>query len=258
MRAEPPRTELYRRLVRFLLPLHFRERHEQGLVEVFSELLMEARTGSGSGGPAVVWLRELPALLQLSWRVRRRGEPRRGLGRGGAGLLHDLSGDVRYALRGLAKSPQFTTVAVVILGLGIGANTAVFSIVDAVYFDDAPHIAAPDDLVRLYRTFTSWDRSFVRPRLRVLPGQPGDPRRLDGVSPRRTRAEYRPIRRPLGRKRHVRLLQLFRCPWDTPGRGPVVPARGGPGRGGPSGGRDQPRSLVPTLRLQSLGDRTDG
>ena len=157
MRAEAPDTTLYRRLVRFLLPAQFRKRHEEGLVGVFSELLIEARTRSGFRGQAIIWLREVPALVQLSWRVRRWGEAPGERERGGAAFLHDLSGDVRYAMRSLAKSPQFTTMAVVILGLGIGANTAVFSVVDAVYFDDAPHVAAPDDLVRLDRAFTSWD-----------------------------------------------------------------------------------------------------
>lgn len=163
MSAEAPETGLYRRLVRFLLPHEFREQHEEGLVWVFSDLLAEARTRSGPRGRVMIWVREVRALFQLSWSVRRRGEPPRGLGRGGTGLLHDLSGDVRYAIRGLAKSPQFAAIAVVILGLGIGANTAVFSVVDAVYFDDAPNVAAPDDLVRLYRTSTSWGRSLSVP-----------------------------------------------------------------------------------------------
>ena len=72
---------------------------------------------------------------------------------GRTGLFHDISGDVRYAIRGLLKSPQFTAAAVVIIGLAIGANTVIFSIVDAVYFDDAPHVAAPDDLVRVFGAF---------------------------------------------------------------------------------------------------------
>ena len=73
LRAEDPDTALYRRLVRFLLPVHFRERHGEELVWVFGELLMEAHTRRGSRGRAWIWLREVPALLQLTWRVRRRG-----------------------------------------------------------------------------------------------------------------------------------------------------------------------------------------
>lgn len=61
-----------------------------------------------------------------------------------------LSQDVRYALRALRRSPGFAFTAAAILGLGIGANTAVFSIINAVYLDDPPHILDPDRLVRVY------------------------------------------------------------------------------------------------------------
>jgi predicted permease len=63
--------------------------------------------------------------------------------------LRDLAVDLRYSMRTPVKTPQFTAMAVLILGLGIGANTAIFSVVDAVYFDAPPHVAAPNDLVRL-------------------------------------------------------------------------------------------------------------
>ena len=52
--------------------------------------------------------------------------------------LDHLVQDLRFALRGIRKSPLFATVVVLTLALGIGANTAIFTIIDAVMFRSIP------------------------------------------------------------------------------------------------------------------------
>lgn len=66
----------------------------------------------------------------------------------GIRLLENLLRDVRYGIRGLARTPGFTTVAILSLALGTGANTAIFQLLDAVRLRPLP-VADPHQLVEI-------------------------------------------------------------------------------------------------------------
>src|SRR4029453_4604547 len=115
---------LYRGLIR-LYPREFRDDYGQEM-----SLLFRARTSEGS---VRLWLQVLGDLVfhapKEHWSMMKQ--------------------DLRYAVRTLLRAPTFAATVVATLALGIGANSVVFSAVDAVLLRDAP-VSDPDSLVDVY------------------------------------------------------------------------------------------------------------
>src|SRR5262249_17701143 len=73
-------------------------------------------------------------------------------GRGRRNMLGGLWRNLRYGLRTLVKAPNFTLIAVLTLGLGIGATTAIFSVVYATLFEPMPY-PKPDQLMMVWSKY---------------------------------------------------------------------------------------------------------
>jgi macrolide transport system ATP-binding/permease protein len=75
-------------------------------------------------------------------------------------LLESIFQDVWYSLRGMRRSPVLTGAAILSLGLGIGANTAIFSLIDAIVLRNLP-VKSPQELVQLGWSHKEWPKRFV-------------------------------------------------------------------------------------------------
>jgi putative ABC transport system permease protein len=129
--------------------------------------------------------------------------------------------DIRYAIRRLLKSPSFTAVAVLTLALGIGANSAIFSVVNGVLLDPLPYhdperlvgifhlsdgqravMSGPNftDVKRLSQTLA--DAAAVTRSRVILTGE-GEPVRLDGAQVSAGLFDLLGVRPVLGRTFHA-------------------------------------------------------
>lgn len=149
-------------------PSDFREDCGQEMLDTLRIREAAARSAASpmAGGAlrmARFWLRELLSVLRtaISQRWKRHhasgtSRPDRSIRaprRAGAGsILQDL----RFATRTLRKRPLFTAIAVGTLGLGVGATTAIFSVVEGVLLRELPY-ERPGELVQVWTTFPEWE-----------------------------------------------------------------------------------------------------
>jgi ABC-type antimicrobial peptide transport system permease subunit len=123
--------DVYRVLLR-CYPAQFRHEYGGEMVAAFSDQLHEAQRDRGPLAVAVVWAGALVDLVPTALSEHH----------------HVIRQDLRHAVRILSAAPGFTAVAVFSLALGIGANTAIFSLLNSVLMNPLP-VRNPHELVIL-------------------------------------------------------------------------------------------------------------
>jgi predicted permease len=184
---------LYRFLLVASMPGDLRARYLDDMVLVFRELHRDARA-RGMGAVLGVWWRAVTQVVGGGFRDRfhRRREKRvqKPPQRKGIIVLDHLMQDLRFAYRSFVRQPWFSLTAIGIVALGIGATTAIFSVVDGVvlrklsypdperliYFDEASH-TVPDYKSWLERLTAFESIAAVWPTRRTLLGQ-GPPQQV--------------------------------------------------------------------------------
>jgi putative ABC transport system permease protein len=123
---------IYRALLH-CYPAAFRHEYGNQMVLMFAEQLDEARRTGHRFEQAVLWVRAALDTIAVAPKEH----------------FHVILQDLRYASRMMAATPAFTAVAILSLALGIGANTAIFSLWNGVLHSPLPVVQKPEQLVML-------------------------------------------------------------------------------------------------------------
>jgi predicted permease len=133
-------TTIYRRLLHLAAP-DLARAYGDAMEETWDARVRAAR-GAGRAG---LIAREFATLVALAWserfdaRARARRRRQRSLDGTKAGLMDTLGQEIRQAARRLLRSPAFTAATVLTLALAIGANTAIFAVVERVVINPLPY-----------------------------------------------------------------------------------------------------------------------
>jgi putative ABC transport system permease protein len=152
MSPRSPSSELTRALLRAVLTPDQVERAESDLHELSRRVAAER----GERAARRAWIREVVSILLWSMvdRIRQRLEHRSaGSSMRRYGVLRGMGQDLRFAARVLARRPGFTVIATIVLGLGLGANVAIFTLTDRLFLRPPPGVHNPDALVRVFRSW---------------------------------------------------------------------------------------------------------
>jgi predicted permease len=157
-------TSLARRVFRMLLlayPADVRQASGSDMEDTFCDRYRATRRTRGWRGVTQLWLRTVLDVVATAMAERREvrrarlGERRRKRyerRHKGASAMAAVLQDLKYAARMLRASPGFTVIAITVMGLGIGANTAIFSIVNKILLEPLPFYE-PHRLVRVFNSY---------------------------------------------------------------------------------------------------------